>query len=381
MDFEFTPAQEDLAKRVRRFAEQAVRPYRRSQDVAGQYRDGLLAEMAAEGLFGLRIPAEYGGGEHDAVSVGIALEELAAADLSVCFPVLQASLVGGVLATNATAQQLAAWLPDLAAGRSITVLALTEPEAGTDAAGIRMTARAEGDGWVLDGVKTSIMATRYATHALVFARTGGAGARGISAFYVDLSQPGVERTPMEDLGTRAGGRGTIAFDGVRVGPLALVGGEGLGLVEVMRGFGISRAMIALMAIAVASSALEEALEYARTRQAFGQTLGTHQSVAFPLMEHLTYMHAARLVAVEALWCADRGRDPRIPANMAKWWAPRAAVEAVHQALLTLGQLGWTEDGGISKSLRDVVGLQLADGTQAATKLVLARSILGREFAP
>lgn len=381
MDFELSPDQEDLAKRVRRFAETAVRPYRHQQDLACHYREGLLEEMAAEGLFGLRIPARYGGSDHDAMSVGIALEELAAADLSVCFPVLNASLVGGVLAANAGPEQLERWLPDLAAGRAITALALTEPEAGTDAAGITMTATRQGDGWVLTGVKTSIMATTYATHALVFARTGAAGARGISAFYLDLAREGVSRSPLSDLGSRAGGRGTIEFASVYAGADELVGGEGLGFVEVMRGFAVSRAMIALMAVAVASSALEEALEYARTRQAFGQALGRHQSVAFPLMEHLTFMHAARLVTLQALWCADTGRDPRIPANMAKWWAPKAAMEAVHQALLTLGQLGWTEDGGVSKSLRDVIGLQLADGTQAATKLVLARTVLGREFAP
>jgi cyclohexanecarboxyl-CoA dehydrogenase len=136
-----------------------------------------------------------------------------------------------------------------------------------------------------------------------------------------------------------------------------------------------------MAIAVGRAALDEAVAHAGRREAFGQRIGRFQSVAFPLVEQTTLLHAARLVSFEALWNADNGLDPRLPANMAKWWAPRAAMDAVHQALLTFGHLGWSEDGPIAQRLRDVVGLQLADGTAAATKLVVARHLLGRENAP
>ena len=156
---------------------------------------------------------------------------------------------------------------------------------------------------------------------------------------------------------------------------------GSGFVGVMRGFGVSRPYIALMAVAVAQAALDAALEHARRRTAFGQPLSSFQAVAFPLVEHATILRAARAMAYEALEIADRGGDPRVPANMVKWWAPKAAAEATQQALLTMGQAGWSEDGPIAKRLRDVVGLQLADGTAAATKLVVARAILGREHAP
>ncbi|GAB1645431.1 acyl-CoA dehydrogenase family protein [Krasilnikovia sp. MM14-A1259] len=382
MDDELTPEQRILAKRVRAFAADRVGPYRAAADRSGEYRPGLLADLAAEGLFAVRIPRAYGGQELDAVSAGIVLEELAAADLSVCYPVLNAALVGGVLAANGTPDQLARWLPPIAAGESILTLALTEPGHGTDAAAIEM--RAEPDsagGWVLTGEKASIMVTAYATHSLVFARTGEPGPRGITAFFVDLRDPRVSRERHRDLGCRSGGRGRIVFDGLRVGADAVVGRPGAGFVEVMRGFGVSRALIALMAIAVGRAALDEAVAYAGRREAFGKRLGQFQSVAFPLVEHHTMLHAARLVAYQALRAADAGQDPRIPANMAKWWAPKAAMEAVHQALLTLGQLGWSEDGPVAQRLRDVIGLQLADGTAAATKLVVARALLGRESAP
>ncbi|MEU0939534.1 acyl-CoA dehydrogenase family protein [Embleya sp. NPDC005971] len=381
MDFTFTADQSELADHVRKFADSRIAPHARQSDARGSYRPGLLAEMGAEGLFGLRILREYGGRELDATSAGIALAELAAADLSVCFPVLNAALVGGVLAANGTPAQLAEWLPSIAAGETIVALALTEPGHGTDAANIGMRAEPTAGGWVLSGEKTSIMAAMYATHALVFARTGGAGAHGVTAFYVRLDDAHVSREQLDDLGCRAGGRGRLLLDGLPVGARDVVGTPGRGFVEVMRGFGVSRALISLMAIAVGQAALDEAIGHAGRREAFGQPIGRFQSVAFALVEHATMLHAARLLAYEALAVADAGEDPRIPANMAKWWAPKAAMDAVHQALLTFGQLGWTEDGPIARRLRDVIGLQLADGTAAATKLVVARKLLGRTAAP
>ena len=381
MDFTFTPAQNELAKRVAEFATEKIAPHRREQDRAGTYRPDLIADLAAADLFALRIPEQYGGLGLDAVSAGIALEQLAAADLAVCFPVLNAALIGGVLADNGTPQQRAAWLPPIARGEAVVALALTEPDHGTDAAGIRTSAEPDGDGWVLTGEKTSIMIATHSTHALVFARTGEDGPRGISAFYIPLDDAQIHREQLTDLGCRAGGRGRIVLDRVRVGRGDLVGEAGGGFAAVMRGFGVSRAYIALMAIAVGNAALDEAYAHATRRTAFGQPLGRFQSVAFPLVEHTTLLHAARLVAHEALCTADRGEDPRIPSNMAKWWAPKAAVEATHQALLTMGHLGWSEDGPVAQRLRDVIGLQLADGTAAATKLTVARLVLGREYAP
>ncbi|WP_030060690.1 MULTISPECIES: acyl-CoA dehydrogenase family protein [Streptomyces] len=381
MHFAFTAEQEEVAKRVREFSAEKIAPSYADSDRDGHYRPGLIEDLAAEGLFALRVPAEYGGQGRDAVSTGIALEELARADLSVCYPVLNAALISGVLAANGTAEQLARWLPPIARGEAVVALCLTEPDHGTDAAGIELRAEPDGDGWTLTGVKTSIMIGAYATHGLVFARTGGPGARGVTAFYTRLDGAGVTRTVLSDLGCRSSGRAELRFDGLRVGPQDVVGGPGLGFVQVMRGFDYSRALICLMATGTAGAALAEAMEYAGRREAFGKPIGTFQAVSFPLVEHATTLHAARLLAFEALWRNDAGLDHRVEANMAKSWVPKEAMEATHQALLTLGHLGWSEDGSLAHRLRDVIGLQLADGTANATKLVVARQLLGRENAP
>ncbi|UKY53213.1 acyl-CoA dehydrogenase family protein [Streptomyces inhibens] len=381
MDFEFTDEQKALRARVRAFAAERIAPDYQENDRRGSYPPGLLKDMAEQGLFSLRIPVEYGGQGLDAVSTGIVLEELAKADQSVCYPVLNAALIAGVLAANGTKEQLARWLPPIARGESVVALCLTEPEHGTDAAGIELPARPDGAGWRLTGRKTSIMIGSYATHGLVFARTGEAGARGVTAFFTRLDEDRVSRTQLSDLGCRSAGRAELEFDDLLVTPDEVVGGPGLGFVQVMRGFDYSRALIALMAVGAAGTSMDKAFAHARERVAFGQPIGTYQGVAFPLVEHATYLHGARLLAYEALWRNDVGKDHRVEANMAKWWAPRAAMEAAHQALLTLGHFGWSEDQPVAHRLRDVIGLQLADGTENATKLVVARQLLGREYAP
>jgi cyclohexanecarboxyl-CoA dehydrogenase len=136
-----------------------------------------------------------------------------------------------------------------------------------------------------------------------------------------------------------------------------------------------------MCVGAASASLDEAISHARSRQAFGQPIGRFQGVAFPLAEHATLLRAARLLAYEALWRKDAGLDHRIEANMVKWWAPKAAFDAAHQALLTFGQLGWSEDQPLAQRLRDLIGTQIADGTANVTKLVVARQLLGRDYAP
>jgi cyclohexanecarboxyl-CoA dehydrogenase len=382
MDFLFSAEQEALAGKVRAFVDDRLAPAAAQADQDGRFPPGLLAEMAAEGYFGLRVPAEYGGIGLDAVSTGIVLEELARGDITACYPVLNAALIAGVLNANCDEAQRAAWLPEIACGDAVVALCMTERDHGTDAAALELSAEPDGDGWRLSGEKTSIMLGGFATHGLVFARTGPERrSRGVTAFYTPLTGEHVTRTTLRDLGNRSGGRATLVFDGLPVGPGQVVGGTGLGFVQGMRGFDYSRALIGLMAVSAANASVEDAFAHCRTRQAFGQSLGRFQGVSFPLVEHATYLHAARLVAYEALWRNDAGLPHRVPANMAKWWAPRTSVEAAHQALLTLGHFGWSEDLPLARRLRDVIGTQLGDGTAGATKLVLAREFLGREHAP
>ncbi|NMH95931.1 acyl-CoA dehydrogenase family protein [Pseudonocardia acidicola] len=381
MDFAFDDDQESFRKELRRFATTALAPHYQSDDRAGVMRPELPGQLAGMGLTGLRIPERFGGQGADAVTTGLAAEEISRADVNVCYLLLNSALIADILVANATEEQLARWLPPIASGETVPALCLTEPGAGSDAAHLTLRAEPDGDGWRLVGEKTSITLGMYADVAVVFARTGGAGARGISAFFVRLDAPGLSRTPLDDLGSRSIGRASLYFDGLRVGRDDLIGADGAGFVSVMRGFDYSRAIIGLMCLGIAAAALDDAFDYARTREAFGAPIGKNQGLAFPLVESATYLAGARHLCYEALWRKDQGLDHTVQANMAKWWAPKLGMEVVHQALLTFGHAAWSTDNPQGQRLRDVIGLQIGDGTAQIAKLVVARQLLGREFAP
>jgi cyclohexanecarboxyl-CoA dehydrogenase len=381
MDFALTDEQQALADKVRAFVADKITPAAAENDRTEGFSASTFADLAGAGLFGLSVPEHYGGGGQGATSVGVALEQLAKGELAACYPVLNAALIAGIIDRNCAREQRDRWLPAIAAGKSIVALCLTEPEHGTDAGGIELRAEPDGDGWRLSGTKTSIMLGDYATHGLVFARTSEDRARGITAFYVPLDRPEVTRERLHDLGHRSGGRATLEFDACPAGVDEMVGEIGGGFAGVMRGFDYSRALIAVMALSSAEVSLDEAMEFARTRESFGAPLGKHQGVAFPLAEHATYLKAARLLAFEALWRKDAGLDHRVESNMAKWWAPKLGTDATQQALLTFGHRGWSTDNPIGRRLRDSIGPQIADGTENATKLVVARQLLGRQYAP
>lgn len=381
MDFDLTPGQRAVQERVRAFAVERLAPRYQDADRAGAPRPDLHPLLATAGLTGLRIPRSYGGSESDCVTTGAAIGEVARADVNAGYVVINCSLIGDVIVNNGDDGQRARWLPAIASGDALPALCLTEPEHGSDAARIEATARRDGDRWRISGVKTSIALGAHATHGVVFARTGGEGAGGVTAFYVALDGAHVERRVLSDLGNRSIGRSELTFDGLPASGDDVLGGEGLGFKQVMRGFDYSRALIGVMCVSVAQAAVDDALEHLRTRRAFGQPLGRFQGASFPLVEHATYLRAARHLCFEALWRKDRGLDHTVQANMAKWWAPRAAVDAVHQALLTFGHFGYSDELPHGQRLRDVIGLEIADGTAQIAKLVVARALLGREHAP
>jgi cyclohexanecarboxyl-CoA dehydrogenase len=381
MDFALTDEQRAFADTLAAFARERLAPDYAAADRRGSLRPGLVREMAEIGLTGLRVPQELGGQGADAVTAGIAAEQVARADLNAAYLILLPSLVAEVLLAAADAPQREAWLPAIASGEALPCFCLTEPEHGSDAASLDLRAERAGPGWQLTGEKTSISLAMAADTALVFARTGGEGARGISAFYLELDDRYLQRSPFPDLGERAVGRAALAFDAHPAAPDALVGGEGEGFVRCMQGFDYSRALIALMCLATAQQALDDALAYVRERRAFGQPLSRQQGVAFPLVELATEIRAARWLCYEALWRKDAGLPHVLEANMAKWWAPRLAMDTCHQALLAFGHSGYSEELPQGQRLRDVIGLEIGDGTAEIAKLVAARQLFGREYAP
>lgn len=381
MDYSFDEDQEAYRKEIRRFATKTIAPHYQSDDKAAVLRPQLVLDMAGMGLTGLRIPEEYGGQDATAVIAGLAAEEIGRADFNATYLIINTALISDIIVRNATSEQRAAWLPGIASGETIPCICITEPGHGTDAASLGLRAVPDGEGWALHGEKTSITLGMSSDRAVVLARTGGPGARGVSAFWVDLDTEYVSRSPFDDLGSRAMGRASLHFDGAPVTRADLIGAEGDGFVSVMQGFDYSRAIIGLACLGAAQISLEEALQWARDREAFGQPIGKFQGVSFPLAELATYVKGARHICYEALWRKDNDLEHSAEAAMAKFWAPKLSTEVIHQCLLTLGHLGYSSDSPVGQRLRDVIGLEIGDGTAQVSKLVIARSLLGRAFAP
>ncbi len=381
MDYGFDEDQEAYRQTVRRFAAKVLAPHYQGDDKTATFRRQHALDMAAMGLTGLRIPTRYGGQEASAVIAGIATEEVGRADFNATYLIINTALISDIIVRNATPQQQAAWLPGIATGQTVPCICITEPGHGTDAASLELKAIRTGTGWTLHGEKTSITLGMASDRAVVLARTGDPGARGVSAFWVDLHHPTVTRSAFDDLGSRAIGRASLHLDGTPVEDGDLIGAEGGGFVSVMQGFDYSRAIIGLGCIGAAEASLDEALQWSRDRVAFGQPIGTFQGVAFPLAECATYLKGARHICLEALWRKDNGLEHSSEAAMAKFWAPKLATEVIHQCLLTIGHVAYSSEAPIGQRLRDVIGLEIGDGTAQVSKLVISRHLLGREFAP
>lgn len=381
MDYGFDEDQEVFRTEMARWADKVLAPHYQADDKAAELRRRQVTDMAEMGLTGLRIPEEYGGQDATAVIAGIAAEEVGRADFNAGYLIINTALISDIIVRNATDAQKRAWLPGIASGETVPAIMITEPGHGTDAAALALRATETADGWVLNGEKTSITLGMAADRAVVLARTGGPGARGVSAFWVDMSSPGISRTAFDDLGSRAIGRASIFFDDVAVDREAMIGEPGGGFVSVMEGFDYSRAIIGLLCLGAAQQSLDEAMQWARDREAFGQPIGKFQGVSFPLAESATYVAGARHVCYEALWRKDNDLDHSAQAAMAKFWAPKLSVDVIHQCLLTLGHVGYSTEHKVGQRMRDVIGLEIGDGTAQVSKLVISRNLLGRSYAP
>jgi cyclohexanecarboxyl-CoA dehydrogenase len=215
--------------------------------------------------------------------------------------------------------------------------------------------------------------------AVILARTGaaGSGARGVTAFLVNLDEKGITRTRFEDLGTKVVARGSVFLDDVFVPSECMLGEVGDGFVQVMQGFDYSRALIGLQCVAAAQASLDETWQYVKEREAFGAPLAQYQGVSFPLAEAETFLTMARQLCYLTLDLRDRGLPHTAEAAMAKWYAPKTSVEVIHQCLLTHGHYGYTMNLPHQQRLRDVMGLEIGDGTAQIMKLIIAREKAGR----
>ena len=379
MHFEFDEVGEAIREAARRFADEKLLPYYQSREAVDHFDRDLLKEMGGLGLVAPDLPEEYGGIGASGLTQGAVIEEIGRGDLNIAYIQLLGSLIGGVIAQFAPQELATEYLPKLAAGEIIPSLGLTEPRGGTDAANLQLRARRDGTDWIIDGEKASISCANQADFVLVAARTGdiNEGARGITAFLIDLDAPGVSRSNYNDLGSISVGRGSIWFDNVRVPDARRVGDVGMGFIRVMQGFDYSRALIALQCLGSARASIDETWSYITDREAFGGPLAQFQGVTFPLAEADAQVRAARLLAYECLWLREQGKPHTKEAAMVKWMGPKISVDAIHQCLLTHGHLGYSRDLPHQQRLRDVMGLEIGDGTAQVSKMIVARETVGR----
>lgn len=371
-----------LAEHAQRFAQGRVAPGFQERDQTRVLDRALMREMGQMGFIAPELPEAVGGQGMGCLAAGVIHEAIAAADLSLSYINLLASLNGQILSQHGERSVVQPWLDKLVAGEALCAIALTEPRGGSDAASLRLQVERQGDHYLLNGEKTSISAADQCDIAVVFGRTGTveSGAHGVTALLVPMDLPGISRNRFDCHGQRAIGRGSLFFENVRVPIDHRLGAENKGFVQVMQGFDFSRALIGLQVLSVARTALDESWAYAAQREAFGAPLTAFQGVSHPLADFDTQVTAARLLCLQALWLKDRHLPHSAEAAMCKWWAPKLAYDAIHQCLLTHGHGGY-DRGLMEQRLRDVLGFQIGDGTAQIMKTIIARTRAGRQAVP
>ncbi len=377
LDFTFTPAEEEFRAALRTLALTELLPRYRAGDATGTYpREQIRRVIAfADGFWRGREA------ERTLVVSGITAEEVARGDFNCVLPSLGPALNREFLAA-ASPELRARWVPGLLAGDLVLGLCLTEAEAGSDMGAIRTTAERRGDVYVLNGEKTSVSFLN-ADVFYVFARTDSTSTdwRGLSAFLVPADTPGLTTEPYDDMGCRAVPRGILRLANVEVPVAAMVGDPGAAFPMIRKFFDVNRAIIGLKCVGAALQTLDETIAHVKNRVQFGAPLATFQGVAFPIAEAATMLELARWQCYRVLWMRERGIPCAAEGAMVKWWATKVAAEAIHQCLLLHGHLGYTKRLPIEQRLRDVIGWQIGDGAPQIQKLIIARSLFGKDILP
>jgi cyclohexanecarboxyl-CoA dehydrogenase len=371
--------QRALQEGARRFARERLLPDYQRRERSGILDRELLLEMGRLGLMGVELPERLGGLGLDAVTTGLIAEELAYGDFNVSLIPVGTSLNAAILVKNAQPDLVERWVPRMIRGEALVAICLTEPRGGSDAANLQVRARRDGDHYVINGEKTSITFADRADAYIVFARSGEAdsGAKGVSAFFIPADSPGIQRTAFDDVGSAIAGRGSVFFDDVKVPVDHRLGDEGKGFTQVMQGFDYSRALIGLQCVGAAQASLDEAWAYAKEREAFGRPIAQFQGVTFPLVEGESQIAAVRQLCFHALELRDAGLPHTSEAAMCKWMGPKNAFDVIHQCLLTFGHYGWSKDLPHQQRMRDVMGLEIGDGTAGIMKSIIAREKAGK----
>lgn len=363
---------------VREFAEVEIKEQAKDWDKEHKFPWEVIRQLSKLGLMGMILPKEYGGAGADPISYILAIEELSKCCASVGVTVaVHNSMACYPIYTWGSAQQKKKYLPELASGKKLGAFALTEPGAGSDASGLRTTAKLDGDSWVLDGTKHFITNGNYADLIVVLAMTDRSkGHRGISTFLVEKDAPGFSIGKVEDkLGLNAAGNCELFFDECRIPRENLLGVENKGYGMAMFILDFSRIGIAAQALGIAERALEESLKYSKEREQFGRPIGKFQTVQNMLTDMATRIEAARWLTYRAAYQKMQGGRFSKEASMAKLYASETAMWVTTKAIQIHGGYGYMKDYPIERLFRDAKVTEIYEGTSEIQRVVIANNIL------
>ena len=370
MDFSLTPEQQLVQETARAFCAREVVPHAREWDRAEELDRELVAKLAEVGFLA--------GWELDTVSYCLVMEELGKADSSVRGIVsVTVGLVGKTIRRWGTDAQRDEWIPRLGSGEALGCYALTEPGSGSDPASLATRAERDGGDWLLSGQKIFITLGTWARVALVFARTGGEGARGLTCFLVPTDAEGFEARPIKGkLGLRAQDTGELFLDRVRVPDSARLGAEGEGFKVAMSALDDGRISLAAGCVGIAQGCLDASVGYAQEREAFRKPIAAFQLVQQLLAEMHVETDAARLLTWKAASLADAGERHTLESSIAKYYASEVSVRAANAAVQVHGGYGYVDEYPVGKYLRDARVTTLYEGTSQVQKLIIGRALTG-----
>jgi alkylation response protein AidB-like acyl-CoA dehydrogenase len=376
--FDLTDEQRQIAALAAEIAQREIAPNIARWDKEHAFPRALYTKLNDAGIMGIVVPEAYDGVDAGYVAYALAIEELAKVDPGTAVTLSVHSMIASAIARLGSDEQKRQWLPKLAAGDTIAAFALTEPDAGSDAASIRGTARRDGDAYVLNGRKQWCTNGGQAGVTMAMFRTGGGGSHGISAFLVDNATPGVVVEKVtEKLGVHTSNTVDLAFDDVRVPLSARMGDEGEGFVKAMGALAGGRIGIAAQATGILAACLEQSVAFAKDRVAFGRAIGAYEGVSFKIAQMATDLDAARHLVYHAAALADAGRPFAIEASKAKLFASTAARKHAAEALQIHGGYGYTTEFPIERFYRDAKITEIYEGTSEIQQIIIARSLLGK----
>ena len=378
MDFTLSDEQQLIRQTAREFCDAEIAPHAAEWDRTETIDRGIVAKLAELGFLAAALPEEHGGMGLEMVSYALVVEEIGRADSNVRGIVsVSNGLYGKTVARWGTDEQKARLLPGLASGNALGCYALTEPGAGSDPGGLETRAERDGDVWRISGQKIFITLGSWAANALVFARTGEAGPRGITCFVVPTDADGFEARPIKGkLGLRAQDTAELFLDGVRVGDDAVVGELGGGFKVAMSALDHGRISLGAGCVGIAQGCLDAAVAYTKERKQFGRSVASFQLVQELLADIAVETEAARLLVWRAAATADRGERHTVEASFAKYFASEVAVRAANAAVQAHGGYGYVDEYPVGKYLRDARVTTLYEGTSQIQKLLIGRALTG-----